>query len=116
MNKKVRHSVHMAITATILTGLIWIWNCALLKAYFLALIIILLHWFTNNDKCCISQMDDPKDSFKYSQGLWKKFVGIEFSRDQLFYVNKSIVLILIGLTYWRLKSRCGFTFKSWNNS
>lgn len=117
MNKEVKKFVHYAITAFFATGVIWIHNCAFLKVYFLASSVVLLHWLTNDDKCCVSQLEDPNETFRYnySQTLWRKF-GVHFTEKQLFFVNKAILVLILILTYLRLNKECGFTFKSWNNS
>ncbi len=106
MNKEIRSYVHYAITFFILTGVFWITNCALLKAYFLALIVILLHWLTNDDRCCISQMDHGNDRSAYSNELFSK-IGLQLTHSQIFYVNKGIMLVLIVATYFKLKKLCG---------
>jgi len=106
MSFELRTYIHYAITAFALTGVFWISNCPLLKVYFLMLVVILLHWLTNDDKCCISQIDHKQDKSGYSKDLWSK-IGLRLSETQIFYVNKLIMLILITATYFKLKTVCG---------
>jgi hypothetical protein len=103
---EVRTYVHYAITAVVLTGVFWISNCSLLKAYMLMLVVILLHWLTNDDKCCISQIDYKHDDKGYSKSLFSK-IGITLTDTQTSYVTKLLMLSLIVATYFKLKKVCG---------
>lgn len=105
MTPEIRSYVHYAITAFALTGVFWISNCPLLKAYFLMLVVIFLHWLTNDDRCCLSQMDHGSDTKAYSRGIWAKF-GLKLSDTQINYTNKFIIIALIIASYLKLKKVC----------
>ena len=107
-NKEIRQYVHYAITLFVLTGAFLITNCALLKAYFLGIVIIVLHWMTNGNECCISKLDYEGDSEGYSNSIFQKF-GISLSKAQTNILIYGLMFALIIYTYFKIKRTCGFT-------
>jgi hypothetical protein len=102
---------HYVITIFIITGAFFISNCAMLKVYFLFLVVLLLHWLTNGNECFISKLDHDGDSGAYSQGILKQF-GIELSKNTVSVLNYLAILSLIWFTYRKLQRTCGFNLNS----
>jgi hypothetical protein len=110
-SRQVREYTHYAISIFILTGAFLIPSCPFLRVYLLFLVVLLLHWITNGNKCCISQFDYKKDDIGYTQGILKRF-GIEFSKTAVTVLNYSTVLFLIWYTHDKLQRTCRFNLNS----
>ena len=69
-------------------------------------ILVILHWWTNNNRCVLSQIDDDieKVDTGYSQHLIKTFFGISNLDDfTLNMISYSMIIIPWYLTYIKLK-------------
>ena len=106
-SRKVREHTHYVITIFILTGGFLISSCPLLRAYLLFLVILVLHWVTNDNQCFISEFDYKKEDIGYTQGILKK-AGIHISKIGIDILNYSYVLFMIWFTYRKLQRTCAF--------
>ncbi len=107
----IRQYTHYAITIFGLTGAFFISNCAMLKAYFLFLVLILLHWLTNGNECWISKIDYDGDPEAYSNSMFNR-LGIQLTKIQTNLLNYAIMIGLISYTYFKMKRMCGFNLNS----
>ena len=109
-SREVREYTHYVISIFVITSGFLISNCAFLKMYLLFLIVLLLHWITNGNQCCISKMDYGEKA-EYSQGILKK-VGIHLSETTICILSYIFLSFLIYYTYTKLQTLCGFRFDS----
>ncbi len=110
-SRQVREYTHYAISIFIMTGAFLISNCAFLRMYLLFLIVLLLHWITNGNECCVSKLDYNGDPGGYSQEILRKF-GITLSKTTVTIMNYLFVLFLIWYTYNKLQRTCAFNLNS----
>jgi hypothetical protein len=57
MNKSIRNFFHYIITGYIIFGNLFTNDCTLLQVHFYFCALVILHWFTNNNKCFLAEYD-----------------------------------------------------------
>lgn len=73
-----RHYLHYLITVYLVFGGVFTSNLYFIRMHFYVTFLTLIHWFTNNGQCFLSQMDydETKEPYGYTVHILNKF-GID---------------------------------------
>jgi hypothetical protein len=72
MDSGTRHSIHYIITLFVIFGGVTSYTF-ITKMHVFIIILILLHWLTNNGKCALSEVDYADDETGYTSHILKIF-------------------------------------------
>ena len=92
MDKSYRHYIHYIISFYILFGGVITNNILFIKIHAYTLILILLHWLTNNGRCFLGEIDYKYEKSGYTKHLLEK-IGIYTNEKIAMYIGYLALIV-----------------------
>jgi len=101
MNSETRHSIHYMITLFVIFGGITSYTFVT-KMHVFIIILILLHWLTNNGKCALSEIDYDDNETGYTSHILKIFRINNTSIYMDRFISYAFIIIPGSISMYRL--------------
>lgn len=100
-----RHYLHYIISIYLVFGGILTNNIDYIKLHFYVTLFVLIHWFTNDGQCFLSEIDYDKNTkpYAYTEHILNK-LGINPSEDILHIIGYGSMMVPCFYSLYRLNS------------